>query len=86
MDNGSWVAAFVPLPFVLLILGVVAAVVFFGLLFAFNQIIGLIISGAIAHVQARRTATREVSTTDEEAVEASGAPVSGEGRLARRGL
>ena len=86
MDNGAWVAAFVPVPLVLLILVIVAAVVLFGLLFAFNQVIGLIISGMIAHVQARRTTTREVSTGDKDAVGASGAPTPGEERLAQRGL
>jgi hypothetical protein len=71
MHNGSWVGLFVPLPVVLLLLGIVAAIVLLGVLFALNQIVGLIISGTVAHVRARRTRTVWVSSRDDETVEAS---------------
>lgn len=68
MDNGSWVAAFIPLPFVLLVLGVFAAIFLVGLLFAFNQIVGLIISGTLTHIRRRqKTAAEASSSHDEEA-------------------
>jgi hypothetical protein len=65
MDNGSWVAAFIPLPFVLLVLGLFAAMILIGLLFAFNQIVGLIVSGTLTHIRLRKTtAVEEPSHSD----------------------
>ena len=71
MDNGSWVAAFLPLPFVLLVLGVSAAIVLVGLLFAFNQLVGLIISGALPHIRRRKTTVAEASSHYDEALGAT---------------
>lgn len=54
MDNGTWVFAFIPLPFLLLAAGVIAAIVVFGLAFAFNQIIRLVIDGTLAQIRSRK--------------------------------
>lgn len=64
-------AAFIPLPFVLVVLGTFAAIILVGLLFAFNQIVGLIISGALTHIRLRKTTALEASSHHDEVVGAT---------------
>ena len=62
MDNGAWLVALIPLPAVLLLLGMIAAIILFGTVFALNQIVGLIISGTLTYIRRRKTAAVQASS------------------------
>lgn len=63
MDNGSWVALFIPFPLMLLFLGVVAVIVLFGVAFLLNQVIGLLIEGMKSRTRERKKDTGEEQMT-----------------------
>ncbi|QEW03019.1 hypothetical protein [Microbacterium lushaniae] len=72
MDNGAWLVAFIPLPSVLLMLGMFAAIILFGLVFALNQIVGLIISATLTYIRRRKRAAVQASSHKKEADIAAG--------------
>lgn len=83
MDNGSWLGLFIPLPFILLLIGVVAVIVLFGVAFILSQLMGLVISGMSARVRERKQRTGEDAGAKQMAQASAATATKAEGNSRR---